>query len=176
MAALYKMNYGYYTNRNAVENVVRYITRTRENETRADELICWGSFNTLIYDIYGNKNPEIAIRQFCDVQEFYDIKRRKGTRIFHETFNLLPEEYEEIMRFNNLYHMLFCCCEYYNAQGFQVVYALHHSKEKGVHIHFVVNAISYVTGLKWQSWFASDKERAKAFNSYIHLGTVTENN
>lgn len=33
---------GNYMNEDAVGKVIRYITRTRKNEDRADELITWG--------------------------------------------------------------------------------------------------------------------------------------
>ena len=43
MGKLFNMNYGGYFNEDAVSNVIRYITRTRKNEDRKNELIGWGS-------------------------------------------------------------------------------------------------------------------------------------
>lgn len=44
MAILITMRKGKYTNNDAVENVLRYVTRTRPMEDRADELIAWGGW------------------------------------------------------------------------------------------------------------------------------------
>ena len=169
MAKLFKMNYGGYYNTDAVENVIRYITRTRANEMKEEELICWGSYNTLIYNEAGIPDPEVAINQFLGVQMFYDIKKRKGKRMYHETLNLLPDEYFFLLgdqyRFPCL---LYECCKYYDNMGFQVVYALHLSKSKGVHIHFAINAVNYKSGLKWHTLGYDDWLRQQAFNSYIY--------
>ena len=168
MAKLFIMNYGSYTNKNAVENVIRYVTRTRLNEDRYKELIDWGSFNTYIYDDNWNKNPEMVIKQFIDVQNFYEIKKRRGLRIHHETFNLLDEEYEAITDVDPLLtSLMISCCRYYDDLGFQVLYAVHNSKNKGVHIHFVVNGISYRTGCKWHSWGHEDRMRENVFNGFL---------
>ena len=64
MGKLFDMNYGGYFNEDAVSNVIRYITRTRKNEDRKNELIGWGSYNTL-----NMGTPEFVIKQFLDVQK-----------------------------------------------------------------------------------------------------------
>lgn len=57
-------------NEDAVEKVIRYITRTRKNEDRADELITWGGMGVGCY-----ASSELVIERFRAVQEVYGKKQ-----------------------------------------------------------------------------------------------------
>lgn len=163
MGKLFIMTYGWYQNTDAVPNVIRYITRTRRNEDREKELIAWGSYNTL-----NMGDPEFVIKQFLDVQRCYGLKNRGGIRMVHHTFNLKAEEF--YLMGNNpgvLYQFAMKCCSYYDARGHQVCFAMHESKEKGVHIHFAVNAYNYRTGLKWHIKLNEIADIDKLFNCFI---------
>lgn len=80
---------GKYENSQVIENVVRYITRTRSSEKRSDELLAYGSHGVAEY-----LSVEVMIRQMKAVQEFYRIEQRKGRRMYHEVFSLTNEEVE----------------------------------------------------------------------------------
>ena len=73
-----------FTNADAVENLIRYVTRTRKNENRAGDLIKYGAAGAGYY-----LHPEDIIRQFLFVQNVYKINQRKGKRMYHESITFL---------------------------------------------------------------------------------------
>ena len=50
MGVLNRMTNGNYVNEDAVKNVIRYITRTRKNENRKNELLMYGGKGVAIYE------------------------------------------------------------------------------------------------------------------------------
>ena len=70
---------GAYKNKDAVSNVIKYVTRTRENETRHNELISYGGAGVSNYT-----EPMQMIYMFDTIQKLHGINYRKGRRIFHE--------------------------------------------------------------------------------------------
>lgn len=56
-----------YKNEDSAENVIRYITRTRKNEDKAHEFLCYGSYHGFMYQ----KPVEEIISEFEYVQEQY---------------------------------------------------------------------------------------------------------
>ena len=165
MAKLVMMGnrHGSYTNVDAVENVIKYITRTRAYETREDELICYGGAGIGAY-----LPPYDIIRQFLYVQELYNIKSRKGRRIYHETLTFTDEEFRSL---NGDYKEIISIAEKIShlhfASGHQVLYGIHLSKEKKLHIHFAINTINFITGLKWHSYKGDLQERECIYNDII---------
>ena len=163
MAQLITVN-GKYSNKNVVSNTIRYITRTRPDEDRRNELIVCGSPNvTCIPD-----EEEIfrAIKEFMDIQHFYhDVVN--GRRVFHETFNLLHEESEYFYTRGQINALALECSRIYDRQGFQVVYAAHYSAKYRLHIHFIVNAVSYCDGKKYHSDYKDHAERNAEFNEIL---------
>ncbi len=162
MAMLIMMRYGNYTNSNAVENLIRYITRTRKQEERANELIAWGGWGIGCY-----ATPELVIGQFRSVQKLYGIEARGGRRLFHEVLKLTDQEFEQLgLDYDKLFQIAVRCAEYYYRMGHQVVFAIHYSKvnNMGVHIHFVVNAVNFMTGKKWHTNMRENYHRDQWFN------------
>ena len=165
MAMLMMMRQGNYTNKNAVENVIRYITRTGDKEEHREELVAWGGMGVGCY-----ATPELVIRQFCRVQDCYNIEGRGGRRVFHEVLNITEEEFVWMGRsYDSVYQTAMKCAEFYYSMGFQVVFAVHHSKNRqvwnqGVHIHFVVNSVNYMTGRKWHTGIRESYTREKTFD------------
>lgn len=156
---------GSYTNEDAVENVIRYITRTRKNEDRADELIAWGAMGAACYD-----TPELVIEQFRYVQGVYGMRER-GRRIYHEVLGFREEEFERMWRdYGLVYQVAVECAEKYYSMGHQVVFAIHHAPKdgegvnKGIHIHFAVNTVNFLNGKKWHSYFREGFNRERDFN------------
>ena len=144
MAELIIIN-GKYANENAIPNVIRYITRTRPNETRAGELIDFGACGA------SNTFPEMMIRQFEYIQRVYPSQCREPRRIWHEILSLDNQEHEIMM---NAVFLLIdlakaCCQYYYYEMGFQAAYAVHHADAtKRLHIHFAINTTSCINGKK----------------------------
>lgn len=168
MGMLMQMRKGNYTNKDAVENGIRYITRTRENEWRGEELIKWGGAGIGYYT-----SPELAILQFCGVQKVNGIEARGGRRLFHEVFNLRDVEFEQLgSNYDYVYQIAMRCAGYYFYMGHQVVFAIHHARSdqkgnRGVHIHFVVNAINFLTGAKWHTGMRQSFGREQIFNQFM---------
>lgn len=151
----------YYTNPDVVENVIRYVTRTRVNEQRADELIAIGGKG-----IYYNLPVEDIINQFWGVQDLYNINQRGGRRIVHEIYSLSDQDFIDMnCEYINVYVVAELISEYYFKQGHQVLFAIHRDPEKKVHIHFVINSVNYINGKKYHSSKMDLDERKEEFNS-----------
>lgn len=168
MAMLITMNKGNYTNGDAVENVVRYVTRTRLREERAAELITWGGWGVGVY-----QTPELVIEQFCRLQKIHRIETR-GSRIFHEVLGITKEEFDKLgCDYGRIYQVAVECAKYYYSMGYQVVFAIHNAKDgclernKGLHIHFVVNTINFMTGNKWHSNLRENWARNRIFDDIM---------
>ncbi len=169
MAMLMIMRYGKYTNTDAVENVVRYITRTRRTEDRADELVAWGGLGIGCY-----QTPELAIEQFRRLQNLHNIAVRKGPRVFHEVLGITEEEFGKLgYDYGSIYQIAMKCAQYYYDMRHQVIFAIHHAKgngqvgNKGLHIHFVVNTINFVTENKWHTNMGENFKRQQSFNEIL---------
>ena len=108
MAILITMRKGRYTNNDAVGNVIRYVTRTRPMEDRADELVAWGGWGIGTY-----QTPELSIEQFCRLQQIYRIETR-GSRIFHEVLRMTEEEWGRLgYDRGRLFQIAANCTHYY---------------------------------------------------------------
>ncbi len=167
MAKLIAVTTGTYSNKNAVDNTIKYITRTREGENRRDELLIYGSPNVTIYSDNESDAISKAIREFKDIQRFFAVDGIKGRRVYHEILSMLDEEAQS---FTNLYQIeLFAleCSHVYDVQGHQVVYASHYSENLRLHIHFIVNTYNYASGHKFHSYFSDCKSREEIFNEIL---------
>lgn len=153
---------GKYENSQVIENVVRYITRTRSSEKRGDELLAYGSHGVADY-----LSVEVMIRQMKAVQEFYRIEQRKGRRMYHEVFSLTNEEVSRIRDFSTLIQFANECSLLYFQNGFQVVFAIHYEAGGQVHIHFAVSTINFRTGAKWHSSMVDLSGRQECFNAIL---------
>lgn len=169
MAMLITMRKGKYTNPDAVEKVIRYITRTRPVEDREDELIAWGGMGTGTY-----QTPELVIEQFCCLQTTHGIAVRGGSRIYHEVLRIREEEFNRLgYDYDRVYQIAMDCARQYYEMGHQVIFAIHRAKgncqdrNKGLHIHFVINTINFMTGNKWHTNMRQNHTRENVFNDYI---------
>lgn len=80
-----------YTNTDAVENLIHYVTRTRENEGRGGDLITYGAAGADYFH-----SVDGIIQQFRYVQYIYGINSRGGRRMYHEVLNLKDCELERL--------------------------------------------------------------------------------
>lgn len=157
-----------FNNVDAVENLIHYVTRTRENEDRAGDLITCGAAGAGYY-----QTAEDMIQQFKYVQNTYRINSRKGRRMYHEVLNLLDIEaawlnYDPFW----FWKVGIECCQVYFQLGFQAVFAVHYEESKHYHFHFAVNSISYVDGRKWHTSFLEKNERESIFNGILNMNQV----
>ena len=152
-----------YSNKDAVEKVIRYVTRSRVNEDRFDNLISYGGVGV---NCFGR--PEEMITQFLYVQRIFNIESRGGRRLYHEVFNLTQEDFCRLcLDLNQVNILAQTICSVYYQMGHQVVYAIHNEQEEHLHIHFVVNTINFITGRKWHEYKYSVTEREKVFNEIL---------
>ena len=107
---------GKYSNRDAVDNVIQYITRTRDNEMRLNELRGLGGAGVGI-----DVGPQMMIDRFKHVQNCHGIGYRGGRRILHEVFSITDREFADMgcdmAAVNRLASEL--CLEYFR-MGFQI--------------------------------------------------------
>lgn len=154
---------GKYSNRDAVDNVIRYITRTRKDEMRRGDLQGYGGAGVGCYAC-----PQTMAARLKAVQKLHGIEYRGGRRILHEVFSITDGEFKEMgcdmASVGRL--ALELCMEYFN-MGFQTVYAVHWERGKGLHIHFAVNAVSYVTGRKINTSWEGNWHREHRFNDIL---------
>lgn len=163
MGLMMMANKGHYVNTDAVSNVIRYVTRTRENETKGNELVCYGAMGVCNY-----MTPEKMIQQMNYVQLGYDIVRRGGRRIYHEYFLVSPKEFAAMNgSIEVLNQFAMECCNHYFQLGHQVVYAIHMDSQKKLHIHFCVNTINFRTGKKWHDNRVILQQRQEMFNEMM---------
>ncbi len=152
-----------YSNTDAVANLLHYVTRTRENEDRGNDLISYGAAGADYFH-----SVDFMVQQFCYVQYIHGINTRRGRRMYHEVLNLMDCEYERLDRDpQRLWWVGMECCQIYYQMGHQVVFAVHWEPEKRCHIHFAVNSINFITGLKWHTKLPEIKEREGIFNEVL---------
>lgn len=165
MGILMMMCRGKYVNEDAVENVIHYITRSRVNEGRREELMGYGGAGVGIYLL-----PDQIIGQFLYIQKVHGIDARKRRRVYHEVFGLQDSEFAELNCDMDVLHRFAReCCQVYYQRGYQVVYAIHWEPFNGkkMHIHFAVNTISFRDGKKWHTSKVDLRERERLFNGVL---------
>lgn len=131
-----------YVDPDSTENLIRYITRTRINEDRADELLLWGTCSGYNYQI----PVEEVIYQFRYIQFKYQAK---SSLMCHYVIRFWPSILNSMG--NDLYKLgnyAVDCCNYIFNMGHQSCFAIHSSKDKGVHIHLAINSVNFRTGKK----------------------------
>ena len=167
MANLRMMDYGNYKNKTATQNVIRYVTRTRGNEDRENELIFWSGYNVACFG-----DPQVAIERFSSVRQTLQRNSNPSPQLRHETLGFTDDEFrkmgEDFTRVKNIAEK---CCEQYDNMGYQVIYAVHDTRalkvpdeqNNGVHIHFVINAYNYRSGNKFHESRSDYTKRRETF-------------
>lgn len=139
-----------YTSSDSVHNVIRYITRTRSSETKADDLVLWGDSAGYFY----NKSVAEIIHEFSFIHKLYAPYTGKNTcKICHYVFKIYDDEFSQIN--NNCYllaEFAVKCCSYLFSNGFQTIFAIHYPNKNNLHIHFCINAVNYQTGHKLRQY------------------------
>ena len=153
-----------YTNVDAVENLIRYVTRTREYESRGGDLIAYGAVGTdYLHSV------DDMIQPFLYVQHVYGINSRGGRRMYHEVLNLKDVETQRLGNDPNIFFQIGMeCCQIYYQMGHQAVFGVHWEQEKRCHIHFAVNTINFINGKKWHTPMPEIKQREAVFNEILY--------
>jgi len=157
-----KAGKGRYQNQDALEKTIAYITRTRENENRQGELVCWGTLGAGKF-----KGVDGVIDDFKAVQSTYKRAGRFGRYADHEIYSFSEEGARVLTARNELIkETAKKMARTFYRDGYQVVYAAHEKDEgdENLHIHFIVNTVSFVDSGKRKEYFGKTKEREETFH------------
>lgn len=142
-----------YTNEEAIPNLIHYVTRTGNRIDRAEELIGWGAA-CCCYLV----TPDDCITFFLQIQNNARRDRNIKSKALHEILTFSDEEEKILLQ--NIDHLMEFgrkCSEIYYGEGFQCVFGIHYGihcedhnpesiNKKRLHIHFVINAVNFITG------------------------------
>ena len=137
-----QLNRHKYKNLDSPEKLIRYITRTRLKEDRANELLLWGHSAGYTYP----KPVENVIHEIKFIQKSYHAR---GSLMCHYVIRLRADTFAKLNGdIYTLGNYAVECCDYLLSIGHQSCFAIHHSKEDGLHIHLAINSVNYRTGYK----------------------------
>ena len=109
------------------------------------------------------QTPELVIKQFCRLQTVYGIAARGGSRVFHEVLEIKEDEFVKLGY------------DYARVWETAITCEIHcHGGNKGIHIHFVVNTISFLTGKKWHTSMRRNYTREQNFNDCMREAMVPD--
>ena len=149
----------HYTNTDAVPNLLNFIVRGEPGE----KVYGWNALGASdCLDV------DAVIQQFLHVQEFYHINSRKGKRVYHEMVTIHdvdPLGNDGAFDWNALMEIAYEFAWIYFDEGYQVMFSLHWSRERGYHIHYAVNSVSFINnGRKFRTNKQKRMERENIFN------------
>jgi len=155
--------HGKYFNPDAPEKLIRYVTRT--NGSGKNDLVSWGGAGVLEY--YG---IEDVIGQFYLAQEKHTRNDGFGKYMNHEIFSFSEEgEYaaeKNRLDIDQIARQM--AMDIFDYDHCRVVYGVHApGKGSPLHIHFAVNAVSYLTGNKRHENMGKTLKRSIRFNGII---------
>ena len=146
MAQVIQLHPREYKNNDAIIRVIEYITRTRENETKADQLICWG-------DHAGCHHGKTPAQTIAEYEYPHRIFHKTGSKLLHFSIRLLPSEFQRMnFDFERLANYAIHCCQYIFSMGYQCCFAIHCTDEPDIHIHLVMNSVSYQDDHKFSQY------------------------
>ena len=153
-----------YTNSDAPEKLIRYVTRTGGKPD--NDLLAWGGLGILEYG-----GIELPINQFYHAQEAHTRKGDFGKYMNHEIFSFSLAG-EHVILQNNLDIDEIArrmARDIFEQDHCQVIYGVHapNNAEKHLHIHFAINAVNYRTGGKRHENMTQTLERNRRFNQLI---------
>ena len=135
-----------FKNKDATENLIRYITRTRTNEDKQHELVAYGCNFGSIY----LKPIEQIISEYTFIQNYYAAT---GSLMCHYVIRITPDTFN---RMNRNIHSLCCyateCCNFIFSHGHQACFAIHDNGDLCPHIHLAINTINYTNGHKLRQY------------------------
>lgn len=147
MALITQINPRKYKNKDAAQKLIEYISRTREDEYRAYELVCFG-------DAAGYSHNKTSAQTIAEFQLIHNtLIYKTGSRMMHFSIEISPDDFR---RLNNDWLKLadygVACCRYIHNLGHQCCFAIHHTEKPSIHIHLAVNTVNYCTGNKFSQY------------------------
>ena len=135
-----------YKNLDSPEKLIRYITRTRGNEDKADDLLLWGHPAGYTYP----KTVEDIIYEIKYVQKGY---KTHGSLMCHYVIRLRADTFDKMN--GSIYtlgnYAVECCNHLFNL-GHQSCFAIHQSSDQGLHIHLAINSVNFRNGHKLRQY------------------------
>ncbi len=114
MVLITQLNPREYKNKDAAKKVIEYISRTRENEDRYCELICFGDAAGYNH----NKAPAQTIAEFQFIHN--TLLRKPGSRMMHFSIKVTLEDFRRLNNdFNRLADYAVDCCRYILNLGYR---------------------------------------------------------
>lgn len=160
-----------FQNKDAAENLIRYITRTREEEYRRDDLLLYGSSSGYTY----HKPVDHIIQEFEYIQKFY---KAKGALMCHYVIQISPQNYARMNNdINTLGNFATECCRYLFQMGHQACFAIHYPQGGKLHIHLAINTVNFNTGYKIRQYPAEIKKNIEIpiqniFKNYTYQQSI----
>lgn len=127
-----KLIEGNYQNKDAIENTIQYICKPEH------------AISGLIGGINVTAESNLAIKQFYSVKRFFH--KLDGRQVWHFiiSFEKRTNKYD-ILRYG------YKIAEHFSNK-YQIIFAVHEN-EPNIHIHFVMNSVSFVDGKKYNDWY-----------------------
>lgn len=155
----------YYHNKGDITRLIRYVTRTRPNETRTSDLISYGGCGVSF-----NYGVNYIIDQIKQTQKVFDMDDRGGRRMLHEVYSFSDEDFYNLgYDYGLVDYLAKMMYTYYYSKGHEVIYAIHDDSEKHLHIHIVANYINFIDGKKFDSGIREYYERRSYFDHVFYL-------
>lgn len=160
-----KAGEGRYLNQDAPGKVIHYITRTRKDETRAEDVIAWGARGASEY-----KGADGLIEEFKAVQKLHTRRGNFGRYIDHEIYSFSDLEQQEMIQYGvDIDRLARILANEFYCEGTQVVYAVHRpdKEDDHLHVHYAVNTVNFYTGNKRRENKNQTKEKGKRMRKLI---------
>ncbi len=135
-----------YQNKDAAERLIRYITRTRENENKAHELLSYGFTSGYTY----LKPIEDVIQEFEYVHEIYHSEDCLMCHYVIHISDKLFAYMDENLNTVNAYATE--CCNFLFQMGHQACFAVHYTPKDKLHIHLAINRVNFTNGNKLRQY------------------------
>ncbi len=141
-----------YQNKDAAEGLIRYITRTRENEDRAHELLSYGFTSGYVYQ----KPIANIIKEFEYVHNVY---KSDGCLMCHYVIHISDELFACMGKNLNLVNAYATeCCNYLFHMGHQCCFAVHFTPKDRLHFHLAINRVNFTNGSKLRQYPSESKK------------------
>ncbi len=162
----FKGKNGHYKTKDSFEYLIRYVTRTRPNEDRANELLGIGSAGICLL-----LGVESIINQFITTEVTFR-SNTQGRHLYHLIAALSKEEFDslncEVSYVDTLAQTI---SRLFFGNGFQCLYGIHYDETKYIHIHFVISSTSYINGHRFHI-NATEVEELRKYCNDILLGII----
>lgn len=123
-----------YKNMNSIKNLIKYILTEKES---GKHVRFFGGTGVEYYSF------EKSYKQMKAVKRYF--KKLDGIQVWHYVLSFPVPPSEE-----NVYEAYEIACDVLDVcfSGYQTIFGIHENEEN-LHIHFMINSVSYIDGKKW---------------------------